>query len=274
MSFFDSLIQTPIYQAQSMLDTYSNKPGQALVGANTPLETNLWNKLLGTNMTPTMNMYGGPSEATYAKAKQEGVDLSAGRVADSIVPAAVGAVAGAFTGGAGALPAYQAANAVGQMGRQGEIAQINQANQARGLPAYQAVGYAKGGLAAANDNIKQIQTLKVIANYFKNMGLPIKQAMAGVKKEMENGLKLVPYESSVMGIKDLGRGTAQVHFFTVGTIKSLADDMKYFYDYLKKSGIKVIYDTAPAPVTFETLKKLGAYIEKSDLPKFKMKATL
>lgn len=274
MSFFDSLIQTPVYQAQSMLDSYSKAPGQALIGANTPLETNIWNKILGTNMTPTMNMYGGPSEATYAKAKREGVDLSAGRAADSIAPAVAGAVAGAFTGGAAALPAYQAAGAIGQMGRQGEIAQINQANQARGLPAYQAQSFAKGGLAAANDNIKQIQTLKVIAHYFQNMGIPVKPAMAGVKKEMQNGLQLVPYESSVMGMKDLGNGTAQVHFFTVGTVKSLADDMKYFYNYLKKAGIKVIYDTAPAPVTFETLKKLGAYIEKSDLPKFKMKATL
>lgn len=75
-------------------------------------------------------------------------------------------------------------------------------------------------------------------------------------------------------MKDLGNGADQVHFFTVGTVKSLSDDMKYFYNYLKKNGVKVIYDTAPSPVTFETLKKLGAYIEKSDNPKFKLKATL
>ena len=270
MGFFDSLIQTPVYQAQSMLDSYSKAPGQALIGANTPLETNLWNKVLGTQMTPTMNMYGGPSEATYAKARQEGVDLSAGRTADAVVPAVAGAVGSVFGGPAGGLAASYGANAIGQMGRQGEIAQL----QAKGLPAYQAQGYAKGGLTAANENIAQIQTMKVIANYFKNLKLPVEPALEGVKKEMQNGLKLVPYESSVMGMKDLGKSGAQVHFFTVGTIKSLADDMKYFYDYLKKSGIKVIYDTAPAPVTFEALKKLGAYIEESDIPKYKMKATL
>jgi hypothetical protein len=274
MSFFDSLIQTPVYQAQSMLDTYSNKPGQALVGANTPLETNLWNKLLGTNMTPTMNMYGGPSEATYAKAKQEGVDLSAGRAADAVVPAVAGAVGSVFGGPAGGMAASYGANAIGQMGRQGEIAQINAANQSKGLPPLQAQSFAKGGLTAANDNVKQTQIMKVIANYFQNMGIPVEKAMAGVQKEIQNGLKLIPYESSVMGVKDLGNGTAQVHFFTVGTIQSLSDDMKYFYNYLKKNGIKVIYDTAPAPVTFETLKKLGAYIEESDNPKFKMKATI
>jgi hypothetical protein len=116
--------------------------------------------------------------------------------------------------------------------------------------------------------------MKVIAHYFQNMGLPVAQAMQGVQKEIQNGLKLIPYEGSVMGMKDLGNGAAQIHFFTVGTVQSLSDDIKYFYDYLKKSGVKVIYDSAPAPVTFETLKKLGAYIEQSDNPKFKMKATL
>ena len=270
MSFFDSLISTPVYQAQSMMDQYSQAPGQALVGANTPLETNLWNKVLGTQMTPTMNMYGGPSEATYAKAKQQGVDLSAGRVADAAVPAVAGAVGSVFGGPAGGMAAYQGANAIGQMGRQGELAQL----QAKGLPAYQAQSYAKGGLAAANDNIKQTQIMKVIAHYFQNIGLPVEQAMQGVQKEIQNGLKLVPYESSVMGYKDLGQGTAQIHFFTVGTIKNLADDIQYFFKYLKDNGIKTIYDSRPAPVTTQVLQQLGAQIAQSDNPKYKFKATI
>jgi hypothetical protein len=36
MSFFDSLVQTPIYQAQSMAKQYSQNPEQALLGMNTP----------------------------------------------------------------------------------------------------------------------------------------------------------------------------------------------------------------------------------------------
>ena len=270
MSFFDSLIQTPVYQAQTMLEN----PGQALIGANTPLETNAWNKVLGTNMTPTMNMYGGPSESTYAKAQREGVDLSAGRFADSLAPAAAGAVAGAFTGGAGAMPAYMAANSVGQMGRQGDIAQINAANQAKGLPAFQAQGYAKGGLASANKQIEQTQIMKVFEHYFKNLGVPVDVGMKGLQKEIAKGLELIPYESSVMGYKPLDSTTAQIHFFTVGTVKSLADDMQYFYKYLKNKGISTVYDTLPAPITSSVLVKLGAKVEESDNPKYKFKATI
>ena len=133
---------------------------------------------------------------------------------------------------------------------------------------------AKGGLADANKNIEQIQIMKVIANYFRNLGLPVEKALAGVKKEIEDGLKLVPFESSVMGMKDLGNGVAQIHFFTVGTMKDLANDMQFFYKYLKDRGINTVYDSIPSPITIEMLQKLGARVVKTDNPKYKFKAMI
>lgn len=134
--------------------------------------------------------------------------------------------------------------------------------------------FAKGGLAAANGQIQQTQVMKVIANYFKNKGLPVEPAMAGVQKEIENGLELIPFESSVMGFKSMGNGVAQIHFFTVGTMQDLANDMQYFYKYLKDNGIKTVYDSIPAPITTQIFDRLGATIVKSDNPKFKFKATI
>lgn len=133
---------------------------------------------------------------------------------------------------------------------------------------------AKGGLSAANENIKQIQIMKVIANYFKNKGLPVDKAMAGVQKEIENGLQLIPFESSVMGFKPLGKDTAQIHFFTVGSMKDLANDMQYFYKYLKDKGITTVYDSIPAPITIQMFQQLGAKVMRSDDPKYKFKATI
>ena len=133
---------------------------------------------------------------------------------------------------------------------------------------------AKGGLADANKNIEQIQIMKVIAKYYRNLGLPVEKALAGVKKVIEDGLKLVPFESSVMGMKDLGNGVAQIHFFTVGTMKDLANDMQYFYKYLKDRGINTIYDSIPSPITIEMLQKLGARVVKTDNPKYKFKAMI
>ena len=142
------------------------------------------------------------------------------------------------------------------------------------MPQMPAPGMAKGGLTAANENIKQIQIMKVIANYFKNKGLPVEPAMAGVQKEIENGLQLIPFESSVMGFKPLGKDVAQIHFFTVGTIKDLANDMEYFYKYLKNKGINTVYDSIPAPITIQMFQQLGAQVMRSDNPKYKFKANI
>jgi hypothetical protein len=134
--------------------------------------------------------------------------------------------------------------------------------------------YAKGGLTGVNEQIKQTQILKVFEHYFQNLGVDVDQGMENLKKEIAQGLQLVPFESSVMGFKPLSSGVAQIHFFTVGTLKDLTNDMRYFYKYLKDKGIRTIYDTLPAPITTEMLIKLGAKIEKSDNPKYKMKASI
>jgi hypothetical protein len=166
---------------------------------------------------------------------------------------------------------YQAQTLAKQSGGQGTpipqtVAPIQQPMQPQ--------GFAKGGLAAANSQIEQTQVMKVIANYFKNKGLPVDLAMKGVQKEIDNGLELIPFESSVMGFKSMGNGIAQIHFFTVGTMQDLANDMQYFYKYLKDNGIETVYDSIPAPITTEIFQKLGAKLEKSDNPKFQFKAAI
>jgi hypothetical protein len=134
--------------------------------------------------------------------------------------------------------------------------------------------FAKGGLASVNNKIKDTQITKVFENYFKNLGVDVTQGLKNLKKEIDQGLQLIPFESSVLGYKPLGNNVAQIHFFTVGTLKDLADDMKYFYKYLKDQGVRTVYDTLPAPITTQIMVKLGAKVEESDNPKYKFKASI
>jgi hypothetical protein len=142
------------------------------------------------------------------------------------------------------------------------------------MPMQPPMGYAKGGLTSANENITQIQIMKVFRNYFENLGVDVEQGMKNLQKEIDQGLELIPFESSVMGYKPLGESTAQIHFFTVGTLEDLANDMRYFYKYLKNQGVKTVYDTLPAPITTQMFVTLGAKVEESDNPKYKLKATI
>jgi hypothetical protein len=134
--------------------------------------------------------------------------------------------------------------------------------------------FAKGGLAAANSQIQQTQIKKVFEHYFKNMGADVNQGMKDLQKQIDNGLELIPFESSVLGYKPLGNNVAQIHFFTVGTMQDLANDMQYFYKYLKDQGVTTVYDSLPAPITTQMMVKLGAKVEDSDNPKYRFKATI
>jgi hypothetical protein len=134
--------------------------------------------------------------------------------------------------------------------------------------------FAEGGLAAADKSMKTNKIAKILGNYFNNRGIPMDVGMQSVKKEVSEGLKLVPFEDSVMGYKMLKPGVAQVHFFTIATVQDLSNDIQYFVKELKKVGVRTIYDSEPAPVTTTTLKETGARIEESDIPKYKFKATI
>lgn len=149
-----------------------------------------------------------------------------------------------------------------------------QGNPPAALPQTMPMPMAKGGLTSVNEKIKETQTLKVIANYFKNQGVPLDKAMIEVQKQMAAGLQLIPFESSVMGFKPLGKNVAQIHFFTVGTIQDLANDMRFFYKFLKDKGITTVYDSIPAPITIQMFQQLGAQIMQSDNPKYKFKAQI
>jgi hypothetical protein len=74
------------------------------------------------------------------------------------------------------------------------------------------IGMAKGGLTSVNEKIKETQIMKVFQNYFENLGVDVTQGMRNLQKEIDQGLQLIPFESSVMGYKPLGSGTAQIHF--------------------------------------------------------------
>jgi len=136
------------------------------------------------------------------------------------------------------------------------------------------MGMAKGGLTGVNEKIKDVQIMKVFQHYFENLGVDVTEGMRNLQKEINQGLQLIPFESSVMGYKPLGSGAAQIHFFTVGTLNDLTNDMRYFFKYLKNKGVRTVYDTLPAPITTQMLVELGAKLQQSDNKKYKLKASI
>jgi hypothetical protein len=171
-------------------------------------------------------------------------------------------------------PDYQAQLLGGQPTAPQGIAAPMTAPMMAPAPINAPMGMAKGGLTGVNEKIKDAQIMKVFQHYFENLGVDVTEGMRNLQKEINQGLQLIPFESSVMGYKPLGSGTAQIHFFTVGTLKDLANDMRYFFKYLKDKGVRTVYDTLPAPITTQMLVELGANLQQSDNPKYKLKASI
>jgi hypothetical protein len=171
-------------------------------------------------------------------------------------------------------PDYQAQLLGGQPTAPQGIAAPMTAPMMTPAPMNAPMGMAKGGLTGVNEKIKDAQIMKVFQHYFENLGVDVAEGMRNLQKEINQGLQLIPFESSVMGYKPLGSGTAQIHFFTVGTLEDLANDMQYFFKYLKDKGVRTVYDTLPAPITTQMLVELGAKLQQSDNPKYKLKASI
>jgi len=121
---------------------------------------------------------------------------------------------------------------------------------------------------------QNVAVTKVIMHYFQNRGVPLAQAMQGVQKELAQGLKLIPYKNSVMGLKMLSQDVAQIHFFTTDTADQLDADIRFFVSQLKQAGIHTVYDSVMDPLMAQALAKDGVQIVQPDNPKYKFKATL
>ena len=181
--FLDSLVETPVFHAQQAAETYENHPEQAIAGINTPAEARVWNGATGSQYQPTTNMYGGPTQADYAKGQQQGVNMTAGHVADSVVPIVAGAVGSAFGGPAGGAAASYGAKMANQMGNNYEDNLLRQQyyqnpqafNQQYGY--VQGVNYAAGGMTSGGTGRYDAIPSASDSSYFDSFPEIIAQAL-------------------------------------------------------------------------------------------------
>jgi len=92
-----------------MWDKLRKDPTQLLLGAGDPFSAKVWNKAIGTDYTPYVNQWGGPTKEAYQDAANQGIDTSDAQGAHGIAQ-----LLAAYFGTAGAGAAFGAAgNAAG-----------------------------------------------------------------------------------------------------------------------------------------------------------------
>lgn len=87
------------FQLGRWFDQLKDNPEQLLLGAATPFGAQMWGGLLGKDYEPLVNMWGGPTDATWQAAEAEGVDSGDARNAHAIAQGISQFYAGNYFGG-------------------------------------------------------------------------------------------------------------------------------------------------------------------------------
>ena len=121
MSIFDAIGDVLGNEAShigDLLGSFAKSPGKTLtqfgLGAEDPLGAKLWSGITGENFTPSVNQFGGETQAQFNQSKAQGVDTgpsqTLGQIANVVAAVWGGAEAGgalgsAFGGGGGSAGA-------------------------------------------------------------------------------------------------------------------------------------------------------------------------
>jgi hypothetical protein len=114
----------------------------------------------------------------------------------------------------------------------------------------------------------------ILLKDFKLRGIPAEVGISGALAELKAGLKMYRQSNTIIAIKKLNPVTAQVHFFTMDREAEFQQLIKFWIDKLRELNCQVIYDTALDPHIIRGLQAAGATIQPSDIPQFKLKASL
>jgi len=93
----------------------------------------------------------------------------------------------------------------------------------------------------------------------------------------KNAAKLIQHGDSLLFLIPIGKGSAEINFFTADSPQKIKSAMVYFIKQVKQAGFTKVYGENGGPIlnkTLPLLEKLGLNIEKSDNPRYYWMAEL
>ena len=83
---------------------------------------------------------------------------------------------------------------------------------------------------------------------------------------------LIQSGDSVLVVKMISKGIAELHLFTVEPIRTLIESIKEFISQIKQSGIKTVYGNADNEMILKILESAGVPVMESDREGYNWKA--
>lgn len=129
--------------------------------------------------------------------------------------------------------------------------------------------------AIAGDNQREeLREIDIIRAYFNQAKVPPYQMLQILQKAVTSGVTFSRKGNTVMGIKKLGGGAAQVYFFSVDQPQAASAAITQFLSELKQAGVQAVYLNKSDPTINQIMQGAGVTLQQSDRPEFKIKAVL
>jgi hypothetical protein len=116
---------------------------------------------------------------------------------------------------------------------------------------------------------------EIITQDAQNHGVDPEKVLQSVVGQVNSGHTIVMQENnSLLFVTRLGDHRAMVHLSTVDSHIALKQALSNFLKKLKESEIKVVYGNTINEQIIKLMKKVGAEVKKSNLPKFTWMASV
>lgn len=110
---------------------------------------------------------------------------------------------------------------------------------------------------------------EIILKDAERNGYDGKNAVTAISMMVKNKVAtLLQAGNSVLLLRRLDNGGAELHLFTVDSPLSVAKALKHFIGIIRQTNLTAVYGKADNQEVLQLLKRLGVEVEESDLPEY------
>jgi hypothetical protein len=119
-----------------------------------------------------------------------------------------------------------------------------------------------------------LREIDIINAYFRSANVSPEQALQIIKSAVQSGVKFKRFGNTILGYKPLSQTAMQIYYFSVDEPQALANAIGQSFAMMKKAGVQTAYLSKEDPLIASAMQTVGASIQPSDIPKYKVMVKL
>jgi hypothetical protein len=119
-----------------------------------------------------------------------------------------------------------------------------------------------------------LRDIEIFNAYFNSANISPEQGEKLVQAAVRDGSKFKRDGNTILAFKQLPPNAAQIYFFSTDEAKAFSQSVAKLLAPLKQLGVQVVYMNKVDPTIVKTMQAVGAQVQQSDRPNYKVMAAL